>query len=178
MKSYDHFIVFGQIVTTFMIFLLLFWAPTHSYLFSIAFSFSFFNFRFQFCFSFRFKLPFFAFPFLLFGFRFSSSFIIFHFKFFIFRFSVLFSFSVFCFSIFDISFYFLFFVFCFQLFFSIVVLRQASSARRPSFYSQNEAKREQRPGNSLIRSFFRGKHRFVRFLARIGHDYRVIFWLF
>ena len=33
---------------------------------------------------------------------------------------------------------------------SYAVLHQASFARRPSLYSQNEAKREQRPGNSLI----------------------------
>ena len=60
------------------------------------------------------------------------------------------------FLIFDYVFCFLFFVFRFSFFFfCIVVLRQASSARRPSYYSQNEAKREQRPGNSAIFILFR-----------------------
>ena len=89
--------------------------------------------------------------FFIFCFRFSSLFSVFHFKFFIFRSS----FSLFVFRFLFFVFRFMFFIFCFSfsLFivrshFCIVVLRQASFARRPSLYSQNEAKRVKRPGNS------------------------------
>ena len=83
--------------------------------------------------------------------RFHFLFFIFRFSFFVFRFSVFV--FVFCFPFFVFWFRFLLFVFRFSLFvffFCIVVLRQASSARRPSLYSQNEAKRALRPGNSAI----------------------------
>ena len=92
---------------------------------------------------------------LRFNYRFSSVVFIFYFSFLGFRFSFFdfqfsFSYLVFRFLFFDFVFCFLFFVFRFSFFFCIVVLRQASSARRPSFYSQNEAKQARRPGNSCF----------------------------
>ena len=77
-----------------------------------------------------------------------------------FHFSFLFSFSFFRFFFFRFVFFFslsfviVFIRFYFLFFFVIAVLRQASFARRPSLYSQNEAKREKRPGNSCFFYFY------------------------
>ena len=87
-KSYDHFIVFGQIVSTLMIFLLLLWAPTHSYYcFSIVFSFSFFIFRSFFSFLIFHFLPY-VFHFSFFICVYHFSFIVFSFSLFVFHFSI------------------------------------------------------------------------------------------
>ena len=83
---------------------------------------------------------------LRFNYRFSSVVFIFYFSFLGFRFSFFdfqfsFSYLVFRFLFFDFVFCFLFFVFRFSFFFfCIVVLRQASSARRPLFAERSEAR--------------------------------------
>ena len=82
-------------------------------------------------FVFRFLFSFLIFHFLLFVFQFSVSVFRFHFLFFVYRFSFfVFHFS---FSFFVFGFSFIDFRFSLFIFFCIVVLRQASSARRPSF---------------------------------------------
>ena len=110
------------------------WAPTLSYCcITIAYCFSFFIFCFSFL-IFHFFLS--VFQFSVFVFRFHFLFFVFRFSFSVFHFS--FSFFVDVFWLLIFVFQFLIFAFCFSfslfVFVCIVVLRQASSARRPSYY--------------------------------------------
>ena len=135
-KIYEHFIVFDQIITT-LILLFVTFVGTNSFLLLFYNRLLFFIFRFFFVFNFFiFWFPFFNFLFSFFVLSFYLSFFIVRFRFlfsvfqfFDFRFSIF----VFCFLFFVFRFSFFFTIFSFfTIFFLIVVLRQASSARRPS----------------------------------------------